>query len=116
MWNIQKHVKLSNDDINSFMSKKTIIMNDNEGPIQTSSPVLKRKSKKRCNADNCKKKLSYIDVSIGCTECHYYFCGNHRLPEDHNCFGLDMIKHKSKQLLETKLINEKCAHEKVIKI
>lgn len=121
MWNIRKHVNLSNDESIQFMTKNDITENfkqniTNELPIQTSSPKLPKKSSKRCNAEGCNKKLTYIDKSLGCSECNSFFCSIHRLPEEHNCFGLDMIKYKSKQLLKNKLSNEKCCKEKVIKI
>lgn len=121
MWNIRKHVNLSNDERINFMTKKDITENfkqniTNELSIQTSSPNLQKKLSKRCNYIGCNKKLTYIDKSLGCSECDSFYCGIHRLPEEHNCFGLDLIKYKSKQLLEDKLIREKCSHEKVIKI
>ena len=55
MWNIRKHVNLSNDESIQFMTKNDITENFkqniiNELPIQTSSPKLPKKSSKRCIA------------------------------------------------------------------
>ncbi len=38
----------------------------------------------------CKRKIK--DFSFKCRYCNKHFCGKHRLPEDHNCEGLE--KHK----------------------
>lgn len=49
-------------------------------------PVMtkKKKQKKRCAFDGCKKKLTIVDLAIVC-RCHRCFCPMHRSCPSHNC-------------------------------
>lgn len=43
----------------------------------------KNKSKNRCGI--CRKKLNLVTASTGKCRCEGVFCGNHRMPEAHEC-------------------------------
>lgn len=42
----------------------------------------------KCN--KCKRNIS--DLYFNCRYCHQNYCSKHRLPEDHNCGGLERLK------------------------
>lgn len=53
-----------------------------------SSPIMAPK-KIRCNVKDCKEAAQRI---IGdCSFCKGFYCGNHRLLEDHKCSGLEDV-------------------------
>ena len=56
---------------------------------------LHKKSKKRCNLVNCKKKLKLTDFTCN---CDFRFCGKHRLPELHSCSQNFKEKNREKYL------------------
>ena len=66
---------------------------------------------KRCQAKDCKKKLTVVQQSLKC-KCEKYFCDNHRLPESHNC----TFDYKNKELTMDKLEEMRCVSAKIIKV
>ena len=82
--------------------------------------ITKPKKKKRnlnlCHyvEGDCTKKQS---MSIGlCKWCQKTFCINHRLPESHNCIGLQNCKKQAFEINKKKIGNEKCYSGKVTSI
>jgi predicted nucleic acid binding AN1-type Zn finger protein len=62
---------------------------------------------KRCNFTNCKNKLSFsLYDTLFCKYCSKHFCFIHRLPEDHICSNLQLIKIKHKKESNDKLLAE----------
>ena len=67
---------------------------------------------KKCNQKDCKEKISYI---IGlCKWCNKEHCSNHRIPEQHNCIGLNKCIELSFKKNEDLLVN--CNFKKIEKI
>lgn len=59
--------------------------------------VVKKTKKHKCNI--CKAEVHYFVVDIyKCNKCNMKLCGNHRLPESHDCEYLEeIIEEKKKQ-------------------
>lgn len=60
---------------------------ESEAEIKTKnnkSPSKKKNSKWSGYCEQCDEKIGGLDA-YECSYCHYYFCREHRLPEDHNC-------------------------------
>lgn len=60
---------------------------------------------KKCEYSDCKKKI--LSLVIDCNQCHKYFCGNHRIPESHECSYLSQIKQNAFQNNKNNLENNK---------
>jgi len=45
---------------------------------------------KRCEYPECNKKI--LSLAIDCCHCHKFYCGTHRLPEEHICIHLPELK------------------------
>ena len=56
------------------------------------------------------KKLKLIGK---CSYCSLIFCKNHRLPETHECIGIQECKDRHKEILSKKLLNEKTVGKKI---
>jgi predicted nucleic acid binding AN1-type Zn finger protein len=65
------------------------------------------KPQKRCGSSCCKKKLMFADLECG--KCKTRFCGEHRLPEAHEC---PHDFRKEGQLLLAKQ-NPRVVHDKI---
>ena len=79
--------------------------NDNIKP-----PIIKRP--KRCQMLNCKKRLLLTDMKC---RCDNFFCGLHRLPEQHKCsfnFKNENCKKGKQEIIDSL----KCVNEKIEKI
>lgn len=50
-----------------------------------------------------------------CTFCTCKFCVHHRLPEDHNCTNIEIVKNKYKEINKIKLEKEAFKENKLIK-
>ena len=65
-----------------------------------------------CQMTDCKHKVSPI---IGdCKYCDGHFCSYHRLPEVHQCHGLEKCKREHFDRNRTKLMNEKTVPNQLI--
>jgi len=49
----------------------------------------------KCNLEGCDEKLGGVN-KFKCHYCGGFFCGEHRLPEEHNCKGNPINPHKIK--------------------
>ena len=68
---------------------------------------------KRCAADDCKKKLSLVDLSIVC-KCGNNYCSIHRYKDTHNCtYDYQTIDKESKA---KKIEYMKCVADKVLQV
>ena len=61
-------------------------------------------SKPRCGIDGCKKPPQLI-VGV-CPFCSDNYCSKHRLPEDHNCCHMRVVKAEAKERNDQKLMSE----------
>ena len=97
--NLHSRINLKKD---SFKEKNK---KDNEPNRMIENPSkLKKKQKKnrkrkqkRCASENCRIKLSSIDLLRAC-KCKLIFCSSHRNPYDHDC-NFD-YKHHNQQILQ----------------
>ena len=100
-------IENSNQSICLSPSKSNIntnIINDN----CSKSNILK---KGRCFVDGCNKRV--VKIIGDCKYCSNKFCEKHRLPELHLCSKMNDVRNKSKNILENKLMNEKCVSSKI---
>ncbi len=56
------------------------------------------------NCDKCNRKIR--ELPFHCKYCGGYFCGNHRLPEDHNCRGIKKENEKAREKWKLALTSE----------
>lgn len=66
---------------------------------------------KRCAFEGCKHKI--LSIGINCHKCKQYFCGNHRLPEEHICPYMQEIKEEAHTNLSNILQQQKCVAAKI---
>ena len=64
-----------------------------------------------CKFDGCKRKIA--PVMGDCKYCVSSFCSTHRLPEDHQCIGLEKCRQTRFELNKTKLMKEKFTEQKI---
>jgi hypothetical protein len=75
-------ISINDYDIKPHSKNIKIKNTDN---IDTLTKIIKKKSKnKRCNHVDCKKKLTLIDLHIGC-KCNNHYCAKHMNPHNHMC-------------------------------
>lgn len=67
---------------------------------------------KKCNFENCGKKMTPAEKLIGLCKCGKTYCCKHRL--DHNCtFDYKGSVDKEKFILENKCVPSKMGGEKI---
>ena len=109
--NLNKEKKdiIENSDENVCLSPSSV--NNLNKTIDESKPKSTFVKKSRCFVDGCNKKIAKI---IGdCKFCNNKFCELHRLPEIHVCSKMNDVKSKSKNILENRLLSEKCISNKL---
>lgn len=101
------------DTINNVNNANNTCVYTSEVSEKHKISSLKKKKKSRCSYSSCGKKLSIIDMGIGC-KCNLLYCGKHRLPEAHNC----SFDHKKEARDATaKTLNEHaCITKKIIQM
>eukprot|EP00297_Palpitomonas_bilix_P018705 CAMPEP_0113898874 /NCGR_PEP_ID=MMETSP0780_2-20120614/19668_1 /TAXON_ID=652834 /ORGANISM="Palpitomonas bilix" /LENGTH=145 /DNA_ID=CAMNT_0000890879 /DNA_START=85 /DNA_END=522 /DNA_ORIENTATION=+ /assembly_acc=CAM_ASM_000599 len=67
--------------------------------------------KSRCAFPDCKDRV--VAIIGDCVHCDKRFCEQHRLPESHLCESMERVRGRCREMLETKLMNEKCIAAKV---
>ena len=77
---------------------------------KTKKTKKKTKKPKRCQHNECKKKLSLVDLTCVC-KCNKYFCPLHRMCEKHHC-EYDFEEEK-KRLYQSRIDNMKCVASKM---
>jgi len=70
----------------------------------------KNKKPKRCQHNECKKKLSLVDLTCVC-KCNKYFCPLHRMCEKHQCEY--NFEEEKKRLYQSRIDNMKCVASKM---
>ena len=60
---------------------------------------------KRCHYSECNKKI--LSIAIDCDKCHNFYCGNHRIPESHDCGQLSELKKEEFERNRVNLENNK---------
>jgi len=75
--------------------------------------VLRLRGGGKCetSTEQCAKKT--VLVVGDCKFCQKHFCAKHRLPEIHQCSGLDTCRKASYEKNAAKLMEEKCVASKV---
>ena len=91
---------------NEFIIKKE---NEEKNPKNKKNKKTKKKPK-RCQYNECKKKLSLVDLTCVC-KCNKYFCSLHRMCEKHHC-DYDFEEEK-KRLYQSRIDNMKCIASKM---
>ena len=91
---------------NKTVDNKTVDNKSNDSKIKK----VKKSKKQRCNVKGCKGR---IVLMIGnCKWCNLDYCQEHRIPECHNCSGLDDCKKNSFERNEI-LNNVSCQFKKI---
>ena len=67
---------------------------------------------KRCCFCNIRVNL----LGFECKFCKNNMCAKHRLPEDHDCQNMDLLKNQYKEMNRQKLESESVKETKVIQI
>uniref|UniRef100_A0A7S3DH60 Ubiquitin n=1 Tax=Palpitomonas bilix TaxID=652834 RepID=A0A7S3DH60_9EUKA len=67
--------------------------------------------KSRCAFPDCKDRV--VAIIGDCVHCDKRFCEQHRLPESHLCESMERVRGRCREMLETKLMSEKCIAAKV---
>jgi hypothetical protein len=67
-----------------------------KGPNEMNNTAQPEKTPKRCQCVDCKVKLGVVPFSCRCGK---YFCGAHRMAEEHNC-TFDYRANAKKELLK----------------
>ena len=67
---------------------------------------------KRCCFCNIRVNL----LGFECKFCNNNLCTKHRLPEDHDCKSMDLLKNQCKEMNRRKLESESVKDNKVIHI
>lgn len=76
-------------------------------PSRKPKPKPKSSRRLRCTLKNCTALAAQI---VGdCGFCQGRFCGKHRLPEEHECFGLPDCKRQLREANAEKLNSERTA-------
>ncbi|KIM29071.1 hypothetical protein M408DRAFT_329087 [Serendipita vermifera MAFF 305830] len=69
-------------------------------------------AKKRCQANNCRNAA--VRVVGDCNHCQSSFCGNHRLPETHDCGKLKECRQQAFELNRAKLESQTAIAPKLV--
>lgn len=94
--------------------QKTNQNETNNIKIETKEVKKQKKNKKpKCNVKGCKGRI--VALVGNCKWCNLDYCQEHRIPECHNCSGLDDCKKNSFERNEA-LNNVSCQFKKIDRI